>query len=154
MESMPEASAQSAPQKESGLVVSAIKAKARRIKKKVEEPTPPPVESKMRRELAEGFKNPEKLAKLSKIVDEHKAEKKIKDKEIAEIRASIQAPKAQKKELIEKIEEMVTDPVDVMKLRLDKKSKSDLQTLFINIKAQYDWHKKNKPGQAIDYDFS
>ena len=141
--------------------------KIRRIKKDVpqtEKPAPGPVESaskprrikkdsapsdpeaEMRKELTENFRNPEKLATLARVFDEARAEKKIKDKEIAEIKASIKAPKAQKKELIEMIREMVTDPVDRLNMRLEKKSKGDLQTAFNNIKAQYEWHKKNKPG--------
>jgi hypothetical protein len=106
----------------------------------------------MAKEINTNMKDPVKVKKLIDIVETSKKEHANKEREITAMMATIKAPTGTKKEIIEMIESLVTDPVDRLKLKLSKRDKSMLQTIYMNTKARHDWYKKNKPGQAIDYD--
>ena len=98
------------------------------------------------------MKDPVKVKKLIDIVEASKKESANKEREITEMMTTVKAPTGTKKEIIEMIESLVTDPVDRLKLKLSKRDKGMLQTIYMNTKARHDWYKKNKPGQSIDYD--
>jgi hypothetical protein len=113
------------------------------------------LDKQLQEEVKTGFKDPAKVKAFSDALNiaitEGKEKQMNKNKGIAEIQATITAPKGTKAQLIEMIEEMVTDPVDRLKLDMKRKSKGDLETLYIKMKAIHDWHKKNRPGEGIDY---
>jgi len=106
----------------------------------------------MREEITENFKNPVKIQKLMDVIEQSKKEYTLREREITAMMTKIPAPKGTKAQIIELIREMVTNPVDRLKLRLEKRDKGTLQTIYMNTKARHDWHKINKPGQGIDYD--
>jgi hypothetical protein len=113
------------------------------------------LDKQLQKEVKTGFKDPAKVKAFSDALNiaitEGKEKQMNKNKGIAEIQATITAPKGTKAQLIEMIREMVTDPVDRLKLKMESKSKGDLQTLYIKMKAIHDWYKKNRPGEGIDY---
>lgn len=107
------------------------------------------------KEVKTNMKDPAKVSAfvsaLNTAITESRQTQMNKNKGIAEIQATITAPKGTKAKLIEMIEEMVTDPVDRLKLKMKSKSKGELETLYIKMKAIHDWHIKNRPGKGIDY---
>lgn len=113
------------------------------------------LDKQLQKEVKTGFKDPAKVKAFSDALNiaitEGKEKQMNKNKGIAEIQATITAPKGTKAQLIEMIREMVTDPVDRLKLKMESKSKGDLETLYIKMKAIHDWYKKNRPGEGIDY---
>jgi hypothetical protein len=113
------------------------------------------LDKQLQKEVKTGFKDPAKVKSFSDALNiaitEGKEKQMNKNKGIAEIQATITAPKGTKAQLIEMIREMVTDPVDRLKLKMESKSKGDLETLYIKMKAIHDWYKKNRPGEGIDY---
>jgi hypothetical protein len=113
---------------------------------------PKPAEKQLGDEIRAGFKDEAKMKKLQDIITTSRDESAKREREITQMMTTIPAPKGTKAQIIEMIEEMITNPVDRLKLRLDKRDKGVLQTIYMNTKARYDWYRKNKPGQAIDYD--
>jgi hypothetical protein len=103
------------------------------------------------REFLHNFKDPVKVKKLVDELNQITRDSTKREQEITAMMTKIPAPKGTKAQIIELIREMVTNPVDRLKLRLDYRDKGTLQTIYMNTKARYDWYKKNKPGQGIDY---
>ena len=98
------------------------------------------------------LKDPEKLKKLGDIVTQSREVSQKKRKEIFEIQTKLRAPDEKKEKLIELIEDIVLDPVDRLKLKLKKRTKTMLKTIWESVTAHKMWYGKNKPGQAIDFD--
>jgi len=105
----------------------------------------------MREEVVENLKNPVKVQKFIDMVNQTREELKKQKREIKAMMTEIPAPKGTKAQIIELIREMVEDPVDRLKLRLEKRDKGTLQTIYIDTKATYDWHTKNEPGKSIQF---
>jgi hypothetical protein len=106
----------------------------------------------MAKEIETNMKDPVKVKKLVDIFETSKKEHGNKEREITEMMTKVKAPTGTKKEIAEMIESLVIDPVDRLKLKLGKRDKGTLQTIYMNTKARHDWYKKNRPGQSIDYD--
>lgn len=106
----------------------------------------------VREEVKASMKDEAKVKRFQETMNTAIADGQAKERAIVEMMKSVVAPKGKKAEIIAMIEAMVTDPVDRLKLRLNKRDKSTLQTIYMNTKARHDWYKKNRPGQAIDYD--
>jgi len=103
----------------------------------------------MREEVVANLKNPVKVQKLIDIVNQTREESKKRKQEITAMMTKIPAPKKTKAQIIELIKELVEDPADIMKLRLEKRDKGTLQTIYIDTKATHDWYTKNEPGKQI-----
>jgi len=103
-------------------------------------------------EIKTNMADPVKVKKFIDMVAESKKESRAMEHEIMKMTTSVPIPpKWKKADFIEAIREMVTDPVDVMKLRLDKRNLDILKAIYTNTVARYEWYKKNRPGQHIDF---
>ena len=103
-------------------------------------------------EIKTNMADPVKVKKFIDMVAESTKESRAMEHEIMKMTTSVPIPpKWKKADFIEAIREMVTDPVDVMNLRLDKRNLDILKAIYTNTVARYEWYKKNRPGQPINF---
>ena len=107
------------------------------------------------REIERMAKSPEGRAAFSKELAEGKVEHNKRRDEIMKIMSRIgpeeHVIKYTVAQLKDKIADIVTDPVDLMRLKLKGRSKSVLETIYTNVKATKEWQDKNKPGKTFEF---
>jgi hypothetical protein len=102
-------------------------------------------------EFLENMKNPEKVKRLSDVIDQSRKDYKEKTAQLSEIKKNVKAPDVTKQKLIDSIDELGLNAYDLFKLNLSKKDKGTLKRLWEKFTTDKMWSNKYRPGKAVDF---